>query len=64
LKRPCGLDITNDGTVVVTDPGNKRLQLFGFIDKERVIENDPPNEKSNDSNDLSDNKDRNNIFVL
>jgi len=60
LKRPCGLDITNDGTVVVTDPGNKRLQLFGFIDKERVIENDPPNE----SNDLSDNKDRNNIFVL
>jgi hypothetical protein len=60
LKRPCGLDITNDGTIVVTDPGNKRLQLFGFINKERVIENDPPN----DSNDLLDNTDRNINFVL
>jgi len=64
LKRPCGLDITNDGTVVVTDPGNKRLQLFGFIDKERVIENDSLNKKPNDSNDLSDNTNRNINFVL
>jgi hypothetical protein len=31
LQRPCGLDITANGTVVVTDPGNKRLQLFGAI---------------------------------
>jgi hypothetical protein len=30
LKRPCGLDITHDGTLVVTEPGNKRLQLFGL----------------------------------
>ncbi|CAF3691621.1 unnamed protein product [Adineta steineri] len=31
LKRPCGLDITADGTIVVADSGNKRLQLFGSI---------------------------------
>ncbi len=30
LKRPCGLDITKDGILVVTEPGNKRLQLFGL----------------------------------
>ncbi|CAF3919560.1 unnamed protein product [Rotaria sp. Silwood2] len=37
LKRPCGLDITSDGTVVVADSGNKRLQLFGSI-REQTIE--------------------------
>ena len=31
LNRPYGLDVTNDGTIVVTDGGNKRLQLFGII---------------------------------
>nr|ACD88957.1 NHL repeat containing protein [Adineta vaga] len=46
LKRPCGLDITNDGTVIVTDPGNKRLQLFG------VIQNKSSNEKSDDRSNL------------
>lgn len=29
LKLPCGLAITSDGTLVVADSGNKRLQLFG-----------------------------------
>lgn len=54
MKRPCGLAITNDGTVIVTDPGNKRLQLFGFINKQPPIENNPSTEESNDSNDVSD----------
>ena len=31
LKRPCGLDMTYDGTLVVADFGNKRLQLFGSM---------------------------------
>jgi sugar lactone lactonase YvrE len=39
LKRPCGLDITNDGTIVVADSGNKRLQLFGSI-REQTMEDD------------------------
>ena len=30
LRRPCGLDITDDGILVVTEPDNKRLQLFGL----------------------------------
>jgi len=45
LKRPCGLDITNNGTVIVTDPGNKRLQFFGLINEQTPpVENDPPRE--------------------
>ncbi|CAF1363956.1 unnamed protein product [Adineta steineri] len=46
LQRPCGLDVTNDGAVVVTDPGNKRLHIFGAISKE----NDSSNTNTNDSN--------------
>ena len=41
LKRPCGLDITKNGTVVVTDPGNKRLQLFGFTEEQKLVDNNP-----------------------
>jgi len=41
LKRPCGLDITTDGTVVVADAGNKRLQLFGSMREQTVEENKP-----------------------
>jgi sugar lactone lactonase YvrE len=44
LKRPCGLDVTNDGTIVVADSGNKRLQLFGSI-REQTIE-----DKTDDKN--------------
>jgi hypothetical protein len=49
LKRPCGLDITNNGTVVVTDPGNKRLQLFGLIHEQTPVQNNPPEENSTDT---------------
>jgi sugar lactone lactonase YvrE len=42
LKRPCGLDMTSDEILVVTDPGNKRLQLFGLIQEQTVVENNPP----------------------
>ncbi|CAF1403836.1 unnamed protein product [Adineta ricciae] len=44
LKRPCGLDVTDDGTIIVTDAGNKRLQLFGLVHAESS------NEKAHDSN--------------
>jgi tripartite motif-containing protein 2/3 len=53
IKRPCGLDIAADGTVVVTDAGNKRIQLFGTIGEQVVVENyplPPPPENSNESN--------------
>lgn len=39
LRRPCGIDITYDGTVVVTDGGNKRLQLFGSMREQAGEEN-------------------------
>lgn len=39
FKRPCGLDLTSNGTLVVTDPGNKRLQLFGIKQEQTVGEN-------------------------
>lgn len=55
LKRPCGLDITNDGTLVVADSGNKRLQLFGSIrEKTNQENNQPPKEKVDDKNLLVD----------
>ena len=44
LKRPCGLDVTDDGTIIVTDTGNKRLHLFGLVRAESS------NEKADDSN--------------
>lgn len=47
LKQPCGLDITNDGTVVVADSGNKRIQLFGSI-REQTMEETKPS--ANDKN--------------
>ena len=47
LKRPCGLDITNDGTIVVADSGNKRLQFLGLIQEETT------EDKSGDKNLLS-----------
>ena len=31
LKRPCGLDVANDGMIIVADGGNRRLQLFGIV---------------------------------
>lgn len=46
LKRPCGLDVTNDGTIVITDPGNKRLQLFGLIVEQSPVETNRSNENS------------------
>ncbi|CAF2452601.1 unnamed protein product [Rotaria sp. Silwood2] len=52
LKRPCGLDITNDGTIVVTDSGNKRIQLFGLIREQTPVRNNPPKENSHVSNNL------------
>lgn len=45
LKRPCGLDVTADGTVVVADGGNKRLQLFGSVRERTVEETKPAEEK-------------------
>ncbi|CAF1316355.1 unnamed protein product [Rotaria magnacalcarata] len=47
LKRPCGLDITIDGTIVVADSGNKRLQLFGSV-REQTAEEDPSSMKTSD----------------
>jgi hypothetical protein len=51
LKRPCGLDITNNGTIIVTDPGNKRLQFFGLINEQPPppVENNPPKENFADT---------------
>ena len=31
LRRPTGLDVANDGTVIIADSGNRRLQLFGVV---------------------------------
>ena len=45
LKRPSGIDITNDGTIVVSDSGNKRLQLFGSIREQATVE-----DKTDDKN--------------
>jgi len=44
LKRPCGLDVTTDGTIVVTEPGNKRLHLFGLIPEQSSsnVDNNSP----------------------
>ncbi|CAF0847375.1 unnamed protein product [Rotaria sp. Silwood1] len=50
LKRPCGLDVTNDGAIVVTDSGNKRIQLFGLARKQTSVENNPSKENSNINN--------------
>ena len=38
LKLPCGLAITRDGTLVVADSGNKRLQLFGTTQDQAASE--------------------------
>jgi len=46
LKRPCGLDITNDGTLIVADSGNKRIQLFGSV-RELIDENNRSDDKTN-----------------
>ena len=48
LKRPCGLDITRDGTVVVTDSGNKRIQFFGAMREQAVTETSASAETSAD----------------
>lgn len=50
LKRPCGLDITIDGTIVVADTGNKRLQLFGSLREQTIEENKSAEAKSDDKN--------------
>ncbi|UJR25685.1 hypothetical protein I4U23_007036 [Adineta vaga] len=44
LKRPCGLDITPDGTIIVADGGNKRLQLFGSVREQAGNETKPSEE--------------------
>ncbi len=49
LKRPCGLDITSDGILVVTDPGNKRLQLFGLTQEQTVADNNPSSVNQEDT---------------
>jgi hypothetical protein len=46
------LDITIDGTIVVADSGNKRLQLFGSMREQAVEEKKPPVEKTDDKNNL------------
>lgn len=40
LRRPCGLDMTADGTLIVADFGNKRLQLFGSMREQATVEDD------------------------
>jgi sugar lactone lactonase YvrE len=52
LKRPCGLDITTDGTVVIADSGNKRLQLFGSMREQALHEAKPLTEKVDDVKNL------------
>jgi hypothetical protein len=52
LKRPCGLDITTDGTVVIADSGNKRLQLFGSMREQTLHEAKPLTEKVDDVKNL------------
>lgn len=50
LKCPCGLDITTDGTIVVADSGNKRLQLFGSVREQAIEENKSKQEEPDDKN--------------
>ena len=50
LKRPCGLDITRDGTVVVTDSGNKRIQFFGAMREQAMTEGSSSAETLTDRN--------------
>jgi sugar lactone lactonase YvrE len=50
LKLPSGLDITHDGTIVVADTGNKRLQLFGSIREQTIEENNSTPTKADDKN--------------
>lgn len=49
FKRPCGLDITTDGTLVVADPGNKRLQIFGTRQQQQTVEENRPAQQNSDS---------------
>ncbi|CAF2067472.1 unnamed protein product [Rotaria magnacalcarata] len=57
LKRPCGLDIKIDGTVIVTDPGNKRIQFFGLIPDEAHPESNPSDSNASlNNNRLIDNE--------
>lgn len=42
LKRPCGLDVSPDGILVVTEPGNKRLHLFGLMKDQPNVDNSTP----------------------
>ncbi|CAF0953413.1 unnamed protein product [Rotaria sordida] len=50
LKRPCGLDVTMDGTVVVADSGNKLLQLFGSVREQTIDENQASTKESHNKN--------------
>ena len=59
MKQPWGLDVTPDGTVIVTDPGNKRLQLFGLIPEEPPTENNLKAGTSDTNNALADDTERN-----
>ncbi|CAF3736347.1 unnamed protein product [Rotaria socialis] len=57
LKRPCGLDIRTDGTVIVSDAGNKRIQFFGLIPDEAHPESSPSDLKASlNNNPLIDNE--------
>ena len=49
FKRPCGLDITTDGTLVVADPGNKRLQIFGTKQQQQPVEENHPSQENSDN---------------
>lgn len=50
FKRPCGLDITTDGTLVIADPGNKRLQIIG-TKEEQIVEENRPSQQNSDNTD-------------
>ena len=41
LNRPCGIDINNDGTIFVTDAGNKRIHIFGLVPKPAEPQEEP-----------------------
>ena len=59
LKHPWGLDVTRDGTVIVTDPGNQRLQLFGLMLEQTSTKNNSKAENSDINDDGLDAIERN-----
>lgn len=51
LNRPCGIDLMEDGTIVVADSGNRRIHLFGIAKQQEetnVAQNQQNSVVSND----------------